>query len=258
MNGEAVRLDGWWHYPDGTRLRVVSGGADDGDGGSGAGSGDGSGSGSGDSGAGSGSGASSESGSGAGAGSGSGERQFTQAEVDRMVGDRATSIRNAERERVAALLGVDPDEAAKIVAAHREREQAQLTEAERAAQAAQADREAAAAERAQARNVLRDTYVEAALVAAGIPAEHAERGRGLVSLTVEDGMTPDDLKARATEAVAAVKAEWPELFAAANGAGKPPSGDSGKPPSGGQAGADALAAGAARAAKFQGREPAQT
>lgn len=151
---------------------------------------------------------------------------FTQADLDRIAGERAASARTAEANRVAAALGMSVEDAAAKLKAAAETERAALSAGEQLA-AAKADAEAA---RREAAETVRVTTAAAsarvALVSAGVTSDQVEAVLRMVD-------TGPEAKP-ATEQVEALKASIPALFAGAGSTGPvgTPAGDKAKPQQG--------------------------
>jgi hypothetical protein len=163
----------------------------------------------------------------------SGETLFTQADLDRIVGDRAKRAAEAAQNKLLEALGVEAlDDAKSMLSAHRERQQAEMTEAEKkqaeieklqqklAEVQAQAERE-----RTERLNNDRNRVIERALRDGGgqdvdqlriiLQAQKADAMTGLF----EDGtVTPEG--DRLTAFVKQVQSDYPRYFATA-GAGAP-------------------------------------
>lgn len=134
------------------------------------------------------------------------ERTFTQAEVDRMMGATRDQGRRAAENQLAADLGIPLDEAKQILTAHRERQEAEKTEAQKAIDAANA-REAAAAAKESAANAKEHALnVERVLLRSGIPVDRVT----VVAKLVDAPVGADETALLA--AVEAVKGSVPELF----------------------------------------------
>ncbi len=138
--------------------------------------------------------------------------------------------REKEEGRKAALraiqedLGCSPEEAKAILDAHRQREESEKSEAQRAREAAEREqaeaktaKEEAAAERHAAR-------VDRVLLRSGVTPERAERVARLID--VEVGAEEDAIG----QAVESLKKEMPELFGRSGGGGAPPGDPPGTPP----------------------------
>lgn len=147
-------------------------------------------------------------------GEGEGGQTFTQADLDRIATREKAQGRRAAEDDIAKDLGVSLDEAKRILAEARERDEKQKTEAQRAKEAADAEKAAAEAAKAEAARERHEARVERALVAAGV-SDDKRLGRLARLIEVEVGAELDDVKA----AVADLHKEMPELFGAANGAG---------------------------------------
>lgn len=199
-------------------------------------------------------GSGSEGGSSGGGGGSGGEggddgatRTFTQDEVSNIAAREKAQGRQAAENQLAEDLGVPIEEAREIIEQHRQREEAEKTEAQKAREAA--DREKAEAEqaKAEAARERHDAKVERALLKAGVNPDILERATP--SLNLEVGADDAAIKAE----IDALKKDVPSFFGTGNG--KPPSSTpGGTPPSGGQPNKDAFDKGAERAKALQGRE----
>lgn len=158
------------------------------------------------------------------------ERKYTDADLNAVGAREKDQARRATLNEVSSMLGCTVEEAAEILKAHREQEQAKLTEAERAQQAAnearaqaEADRQAAAQERHEAR-------LERALARAGVSDKPAKDGapspaqRAIRLLEVEVGADADAI----TAAIETLRADMPGLFGAPTSPA--PASDPGNPP----------------------------
>lgn len=145
-------------------------------------------------------------------------KTLTQAELNRMDAvARARGKRQAEKditEQYAEQFGMSLSEAAEIVKAHREKQDAEKSEAQKAKEAAEAEKAAAAQEKAEASRERHDVKVERELIKAGLDPQKVERIAKMV--TVEVGAEPEAI----TEAVGEVKTDFPALFSASEGDGK--------------------------------------
>jgi hypothetical protein len=187
-------------------------------------------------------------------------RTFTQAEVDRMVGGRATKAEKAARTKLLEELGVsDPAEAKKILEAARKAAEKDKTELDKARDQATTAAQTAAEARAEAAQARRERAIDRALVQADVSPKRLDRMAKLVAIELDPDA--DDMAEAIAAAVAAVKDDMPEAFASSSEpkpAGKAPSSD-GKPPVGGKAPArggtskDPLSRGAELARAHQGR-----
>lgn len=212
---ELLRRFGFTYFMEGDD----TGGSGGGGGGTGSGSegGNGSEGGGGAGGAGTGGG-----GSGGGA---SGSEVFTQDQVNRIMTREKREGREAERASIAEKLGVTLDEAEQIIAAHRKREEESLDEQTRVKREAEAEREKARAETAKAKRAARDAEILIGLVAEGVKVERDDEGklagRSARLLTIVAADLADDADgAKVADAIGAVKADMPELFAAQSGSGE--------------------------------------
>lgn len=142
---------------------------------------------------------------------GTGEQGVPQAKVNEIAARERAQGERATAAAVAEQLGMSVEEAKKFIADAKTKERETLAEGDRKLAEA-ADREAAATKReeaAAAREHAAD--LRAALIEAGVPRTKAERASRLV-----DSKPGDDAKT-ITDAVEALKPDWPELFAAAEG-----------------------------------------
>lgn len=214
-------IDGkrFWRDPvDGRTVPYISGGSEDGgDGGDGTGDG--------------GTGGDTGTGTGTGDGGDAG-KTFTQADLDRIAGQRANEARRKAEKDMKDFLAAQKAEADRAAMTEADRAKAEAAEI---IAAAAADRAAAAAERQAAK-------VERRLLAAGL--EESSLARATRLLNLDSDASDDDIDAD----IAAVKTELPGLFTATgDGAGKPnppkpPAGKVPTPPKGGQSDLDATAA----------------
>lgn len=136
-------------------------------------------------------------------------RVFTQDDVSRMLAREKDEGRRAEREAVARTLGVSVDEAKKVIEESRRREQEAKTEAEKSRERAEQERKEAEAAQSAAAKEVYTTRVQRALLSAKINEARLDKAARLVDAEVGDDY--DTI----TEAVNHLKAEMPELFAAA-------------------------------------------
>lgn len=187
------------------------------------------------------------SGSGEGAGSGEGtDKVFTQEELNRIAAREKAQGRAAAEKQLAEDLGVDVEEAKAIITAHREREEANKTEHQKAMDdAAEKQRKADEAE-ATARQTTHEATVERMLVRAGANPDLLDRAAR--SLVLEVGADEATVNAEIDK----LKDEVPSFFG--GGRTPPPSSTpGGKPPSGGQKVKTAMDRGAERAKARQGQ-----
>lgn len=191
-----------------------------------------------------------EGGEGGGGGGGEGEeRTFTQADVTRIAKREQDKGRKAAASKLAEELGVSVDEAKRIIAEHRSREEAEKSEAQKAREAADAEKAEAAKAREAAARDRYDTRVERALLRAGVPdaGDKLDRVKRMVTADVDS----DDDAIRAD--VDALKKEFPQLFEQPKGGGPPPSGDPPGHPPKPKGSDDPMKRGAARAKARFGR-----
>lgn len=213
-----ITIDGkrFWRDPvDGRTVPYITGGSEDGgDGGDGTGDG-------GDTGTGTGTGDGGDAG-----------KTFTQADLDRIAGQRANEARRKAEKDMKDFLAAQKAEADRAAMTEADRAKAEAAEI---IAAAAADRAAAAAERLAAR-------VERHLLAADVPST------GVADVAELVKVAPDASDEDITEAIGALKDRLPGLFApAATGGGKPnppkpPAGKVPNPPKGGQGDLDPTAA----------------
>lgn len=180
------------------------------------------------------------------------EKLLPQSEVNRIAATEKEAGKRAAEQELANRLGVPLDEAEQILKAHRERQDAAKTEAEKAKEAAEAEKREAEAEKQAAKAEVHETRLERAFAKTGLALDDDEKlARIRRMVTVEVGASYDDVLADVTK----LKESFPELFEAKadDGKGKQkqqrkaPSGDpSGQPPKP-AAGEDAFARGRERA-----------
>lgn len=185
-------------------------------------------------------------------------KKFTQADLKRIAAKEKAEGKRAAEKALADSLGVSLDEAKKIIAKHRETEDANKSEAEREREKAKQEREAAEAEKREAAAEKHEARIERALVAAGFSGDDKRLARVRKMVTVEVGASYDDVLADVNEA----KTEFPELFTSKTPDdgkdkrdGKLPSSDpNGKPPPP-KGGEDSYAAGQKRFAAKKAKRP---
>lgn len=148
------------------------------------------------------------------------EKKFSQADLNKIAAKQKAEGKAAAEKAVIDLLGCTPAEAAEIVKKHREAEDANKSEAEKALQKAQQEREAAEAAKREAASEVHEARIERALAAEGFAGDDKKLARVRKMITVEVGATYDDVLADVQDA----KKEFPEIFA-----GKTPEGDGKKP-----------------------------
>lgn len=159
-----------------------------------------------------------------------GEKTLPQAEVDRIVQGRVAEATRKAEKAIADKLGVDPEEAAKLLKAQREAADKDKGEAEKAREAlAKAEQRAADAE-AKAAAAEHSTKVREALRTAEVAADRVSRASQSLLADVEVGATDDEIKT----AVEALKKEIPEWFGSTKPATAPGSDTGGAPAKGGK------------------------
>lgn len=131
-----------------------------------------------------------------------------QARLNRVAAKSAARAARRREREIAEQLGCSIEEAKQVLAAARERDAANLTEAEQAAAAAKADREAAARELAEAKRERFAARVEAELTRAGVTSPN--RVARLLDLDPDDDPDTDDIAA----AIADLRSDLPGLFTA--------------------------------------------
>jgi colicin import membrane protein len=145
---------------------------------------------------------------------------FTQADVDRMVGQARKEARTSAANELAEQLGCSVEDAKAKIAAAIAADDAQKTEAQRALEAAQAEKAEAAAEKAAAAQERFDLRVERKLIAAGVGQAIADDADGTkAAAAIARARRLLDVSADATDAdiaaeIEAVKADVPSLFSA--------------------------------------------
>lgn len=161
-------------------------------------------------------------------------RTFTQADLDRVAGERARRAAESAATKLLAQLGVeDVNTAAELLREYRQRQEADMTEAQKAKaeidkvrKEADALKAALEAERAERLADRRDAALRAALTDADKPAAVLTLLKGTFAAEVDAVMTADgtlDDKAVAALAQKAAK-EWPGLFRS-NAPGSPSNSD---------------------------------
>lgn len=193
-----------------------------------------------------------------------GGRTFTQAELDRIVGRRASeSERQASRKLLEELGVKDAGEAKKLLDAARKAADRDKSETEKAtAKAAEQETIAqrATREAAEARMQLK---IDRKLLAAGVKPAKLERLSKTVYVELEDDADDDAIKT----AIDDIKTDFPEAFTDDNGEGEKdrktgpaPSGRAadGKGPKGNKGTTSALERGRQRARELQGRDKQKT
>lgn len=143
-------------------------------------------------------------------------KAYSQEELNRIAAAEKEQGKRAAERDLADKLGVSLDEAADIIKQHREREEQNKTELDKAQSAAErekAQREAVERERDLAKH---DARLLEALVTAEVPAKKLGHVKKLVE--VAPGASDEEL----AQAIAKVKEDVPELFAEQEaGDGKP-------------------------------------
>lgn len=184
-------------------------------------------------------------------------KTFTQEELDRIVQREKIQARDAEKRAQEAMLadklGVSVEEAAKLIKAEQDRQNAEKSEAQRAREAADQEKAAAAREREAAKAEAHSTKVLRALLKAGVNADKADKVARLVD--VEVGADQEAIDA----AVSATVDEFPEVVGTADQPAtvkKPPSSDpQGGKPKTPQVREDAKKRGRDRALAMMGKKP---
>ena len=152
--------------------------------------------------------------------------KYTDAQVNAWAARDRDQGRRAALNEVSTTLGCTVEEAADILKAHRESEDAKLTAAQKAEQAANEAKKQAEDDRTAAARERHEAKVERALLGAGVPEEKLPRALRALD-DIEVGADKDAI----TTAVKALKDDVPGLF----GATAPvPGSDPGTPPTGGQ------------------------
>lgn len=190
-----------------------------------------------------------------GSGGDGGTRTFTQDEVTRMTAREKNQGRQAAAQEIADELGMPIEEAKQVLAAARERDEAQKSEAEKARDKADRERQEAEKAKAAAARERYDARVERALIRAGIGSDDTSRLERVARMVTAD--TEADFDAIVDE-VDTLKEDFPELFGGSGGEGgegdgsgrRTPGSDPGRPPRRRQSTEDAMNRGAERARNF--------
>jgi hypothetical protein len=169
---------------------------------------------------------------------------LTQDDLDSKMGQRAEQAKRTERKALLESLGFSSlKDAEDLVKAHREAQDAQRTDTERAIARAEEARLTAERERESLTAERHTLNVERALMAAGAQGDLARLAR---LVDVETGAELVDISA----AVEAAKTEFPSLFGTATAAPAPSEPTGGGAPSRPSSSPDALARGQARAEQY--------
>lgn len=190
---------------------------------------------------------------------GGGDKTFTQEEVNRMMAREKSQGRDAAMRELSETLGVTVDEAKEIVQTHQQREEEQMSEAEKAKAAAERERQEAEAEKAKAARERHDLKVERHI--GTIDPNDAEANTSKVTkvarmLDLEVGASDEEVKA----AVDDLRTEFPALFevkADEGGGRRTPPSDPGPSPRRKPPAEDAMSRGAERAKNYQGADGVQ-
>lgn len=170
-------------------------------------------------------------GTGAGGEGAGGAATFTQADLDRHAGTARQEARRAAERQIADQLGCTPEEAKALIDAKKQADSEAMSEAEKREKAADAKEKTAVERENAAKLAERRAAVMVALVSEGVKFEQNDdgslKGKGarIMQLVNADLDVDADPAAIAT-AVASVKADTPELFAAPT---EPQLGPDGKP-----------------------------
>lgn len=193
---------------------------------------------------------------------------FTQAQVDQMVGRRASEAKRAAAKELAEQLGMTVDEAKTLIEERRQAAEAEKTELQKAqarATAAETERDQARSEKVQAD---RQALIDRKLLAAGVGQNATDqataekllvRARAALAITLPADADADATDAEITETMALI----PGLKGAppANGETPKPRAPSGvtagaQPPAGGQGTQSLLERGAERVRASRTDRPA--
>lgn len=157
-------------------------------------------------------------------------KTFSQDDVNRIAAREKEQGRQAAAQSLADDLGVSLEEAKTIIKEHRDRSEAEKSEAQRAKEAADREKAEAAEEKKAAARERHETKVERRLIRAGVPDDEEGLKRVMRMVTVEVGASDDDLQAE----IDSIKTQFPTLFGTGEGGGgrgRAPSGDPpGSPP----------------------------
>lgn len=151
--------------------------------------------------------------SGSDGGSGGNGRSFSQEDVDRIAGRRATESAASAQQRIADDLGVSLDEAKTIIAGHQEQQRANQTELEQVKtdkQKAETDRDSY---KGQYETLLKSSSLASAFQAAGAKPGYVELLVG-ASSTSDLKITKDGKVEGLDAIVTARKESHPDLFEA--------------------------------------------
>lgn len=172
-------------------------------------------------------------GSGTGTGGGDPPRTFTQAEVDAMMTREKQQGKQAGAREIAEQLGVSVEDAKKIIAAEKTRQDAEKSEAQRAKDAADEAKRTADQEKASAAAERHATRVERALVRNGLAVPDKDGDEFITSAVrlISADVGADDATIKA--AVDKLKTTVPALFGTAGQGGGHQS-DPGRGPNGQQ------------------------
>lgn len=159
-------------------------------------------------------------------------RTFTQKELSDIAAREKREGKRAAQRELAEVLGVaDVDEAAAILKQHRERQDAEKSEAEKARAEAERYKREAETERQAARVARTNALTDRLLLKAGAPSDKLDRVSRM--LTLVDEPTEQDI----SDAIADLKQDFESLFTTSEPDGSPDSDpgssgrrSSGKPP----------------------------
>lgn len=136
---------------------------------------------------------------------------FTQDDLNRIATREKAEGERAAAARFAQDLGVSLEDAKRIIAEAKTREDSQKSEAQRETEAAATARSEADKEKAAAAKERHEARLDRAFVVAGITDE-AKIAKFSRLLDVELGASPEDVK----KAIESLKTDMPELFGAAD------------------------------------------
>lgn len=148
------------------------------------------------------------SGSGGGEGDGAKPKLHTDDDLARIAAREKDEGRRAERAALAEKLGVDPDEAARIIAEHKEAEKAALSAADRAKAEAEEERAAAKREREEAAVATREAKLRLALVTAKVREDRVDSAVRLGLAELPNGDLDAEAYKTTAEKVATTYPEW--------------------------------------------------
>lgn len=163
-------------------------------------------------------------------------KTFTQEEVSAMLTREKDQGKRAAEEAIAKQLGVSIEDAKKLIADAKKREDAEKSEAQKAREAADAEKAEAERNKSEAARERHATRVERALLRAlpkDLDDDKLDARVSKLTRLIDVEVGADDAAIKA--AVEELRKEWPELFPT-NGSGNggknpPPPGDpKGKPP----------------------------